>query len=816
MVTPMKKSLLRTPRLSAALAGLATAGALLLSGCAAMQTTASDPGSFNAPGSISGNLHGGNQPISGATIKLYATGSAGYGSAGTLLATTTSASDGFGSFQFSQVVSGGTGPGGNSYSCPTPGSLLYLIANGGNTGGGSPNGASTLLVGIGPCSTASSAVINMNEITTAASVYALAPYINPGTTPGTESIGTANTTQAKLGLSNAFANLANIAYMPSGNVANPQLYNGTGTAAGITVTATADATKIVTIADVLASCVGTSGASSAACTDLFNNATPPASATTTSEPTATFATAQDTAQAAYYMAVNAGSNGTFTSCINGATTKAGCLFGLISGTPPFQTPLATAPTDWTIGVTYTATGTCSSGGSFISGAYHGSVDASGNLWFIGSGASSSNLSEISATGQPLFCGGNLSSGRGLTIDANGNVWGSFNGVTTGGVLEVPSGSSSTVAWTVQTAVNPYTMTSDGFGNVFINTSGNGGKVWEWINPGTTTTAFAPTLLNSTGLYGNGAVNLGYVQTDSRGRIWDETSTAPLLFELYPTATAQATITGVAIVGGTVTFTGVNSFTTGQTVQLSGLTSTAGSQFNFQTLTLTAATAGSFSAATAAGNATGVETAGLATVPATYTAASYPSPNFNYGLAIDANNYFYTGTTCCGGTGDEALVKWTPDATPGTTTYTASSTNFGGINGVRSATVDGASNVWLGMEYPNSSDGTLTTGTYSVLEMASSGSDDSATFTTLSPPGVAPGTCTTAAGCPTQGGYFNANFAAPYDMEVDPSGNLWVLNTYLYNATATPGSSLTELIGAAVPVVTPLSIAVRNGQLGTKP
>jgi hypothetical protein len=52
------------------------------------------------------------------------------------------------------------------------------------------------------------------------------------------------------------------------------------------------------------------------------------------------------------------------------------------------------------------------------------------------------------------------------------------------------------------------------------------------------------------------------------------------------------------------------------------------------------------------------------------------------------------------------------------------------------------------------------------------------------------------------------------MEVDPSGDLWVLNAF--NADGTNGISVTEVIGAAVPVVTPLSIAVKNSKLATKP
>jgi hypothetical protein len=57
-------------------------------------------------------------------------------------------------------------------------------------------------------------------------------------------------------------------------------------------------------------------------------------------------------------------------------------------------------------------------------------------------------------------------------------------------------------------------------------------------------------------------------------------------------------------------------------------------------------------------------------------------------------------------------------------------------------------------------------------------------------------------------YENQNFAAGADsVAVDASGNVWVL---LGNNT------VTEYIGLAAPVVTPLSVGVKNGKLGAKP
>ena len=50
------------------------------------------------------------------------------------------------------------------------------------------------------------------------------------------------------------------------------------------------------------------------------------------------------------------------------------------------------------------------------------------------------------------------------------------------------------------------------------------------------------------------------------------------------------------------------------------------------------------------------------------------------------------------------------------------------------------------------------------------------------------------------------------MKIDPSGNLWITGG---NRLGRP-QAVTELIGIAAPVVTPLSVASSTGKLGTRP
>jgi len=57
--------------------------------------------------------------------------------------------------------------------------------------------------------------------------------------------------------------------------------------------------------------------------------------------------------------------------------------------------------------------------------------------------------------------------------------------------------------------------------------------------------------------------------------------------------------------------------------------------------------------------------------------------------------------------------------------------------------------------------------------------------------------------------------------MDSAGNLWALNPdsngYDSNGNpAQPGNALVEFVGIGAPVVTPASVALTNGTLGTRP
>ena len=176
-----------------------------------------------AGGQLRGNIHGGQQPVSGASLQLYAAGTTGYGSAATPLLSSPVVSDASGSF----TITG-------DYTCPSSTSQLYIVATGGNPGlaPGTNNSALALMTALGPCSLHGSqytldpnAFISINEVTTVASVYALAAFMDGDAThvgtSSTNAIGLANSFQIVNNLVNTTTG-ATLTVTPAGNGTPPQ------------------------------------------------------------------------------------------------------------------------------------------------------------------------------------------------------------------------------------------------------------------------------------------------------------------------------------------------------------------------------------------------------------------------------------------------------------------------------------------------------------------------------------------------------------------------------------------------------------------
>jgi hypothetical protein len=834
---------------------------------------------------MSGVIHGGQFPIYNATVNLYAAGTTGYGSAPTMLATTTS--DRQGGFQFTKLANGTAGSGA-SWSCPAsnPDPQIYITAVGGNTQGtgttATNNSASALITAIGPCSTLStSTLVQVNELTSVATIFALAQYISPGSGSGGAQIGTdaANNTtdtgssatvanaltyQGAIGLNNAVAGLVNLVNISAGTAVTATTHAGTNTPVSgyVTVTATPETAKLVTIANIIAACINTPSSSSSQCADLFASASPPPSASVTSQPSTTFAAAQDTIQAAYYMSVNPTDAGTFTSCStnSSATTKMACLFGLPTSSPPYQTGLGAAPTDWTLSVSYTAYTTpgsrstasglsvspytCSNGAFFLYGPQKAAIDAFGNLWFVNASAHGANISVMSPIGVPLSCKLGITPtspfSSAITIDTVGNIWTSMTNASTAAsaIFEIqapggaPNGSTTATTFTAAQLASPGTqqvdgIVADGFGNIFYSTFPSTSQMTVYEIPSGTSTSPYSTVVGSAVTSAESAATNIYGAVDNVGRVYFASNTASSsVTEVTP---PSAAITGYSISGGSIVFTGNNSFTTGQTVILSGLTSTDGLQLDRQQLKLTAVSSGTFTATTTLATISSTTDAGIAVAVGT-GASSYSVITNNlgasiYGAALDNSNYFYGGTTCCSAELVKATISPAGTAISSTSGYSNSAANIGGLNGTQSVILDGAGNVWFGNEYASNDGGVAesqNTGIWSLGEAYTSGGGSSATFTALSP--AAPGvtgtdTCAAGTGCPIGGGFQKAALSGVvYGLDIDPSGNVWALNftTPSDYGTATSNANIVEVLGAAVPVVTPLSNAAAMGKLATKP
>ena len=418
----MKKTTVRI-----AITLVAFAVSIVLTGCTAANLSTASPASAASNGHvIKGIVHGGQQPVTGANLYLYAAGNTGYGSAATSLLDPTVAgvltdgnsngyiqTDGNGNFNMSGDYATTNLP------CPS-GRELYMVAYGGDPTPGVPNTGAVLMVMLGTCSQLeSTSFIWMNERTTVAAAWAMAPFMS-----GPANIGTSSGNAA--GLVSASTMAINLVNTATGSV------GGAGLPAG----ATLPSDKINALADILAVCIN-SATGSGNCNTLFTNAT-------------TGPTVTDTTTAAMYMAQNPGTN-------------VHNLYGLLPGTPVFATGLSSQPNDWTLAVNFTGAGTAPAGIA---------VDSSGNLWLPN--PSTNMVTELSSAGAVV---GSYATGSGTTtpvavaIDSSNNVWVANAGNNT--VAELSNGSYTIAQTCSSNGLNdPTGITLDNSSNVWVTDKGN--------------------------------------------------------------------------------------------------------------------------------------------------------------------------------------------------------------------------------------------------------------------------------------------------------------------------------------------------------
>jgi hypothetical protein len=238
---------------------------------------------------IRGNVHGGQQPIVGAHVYLLAANTTGNGGNGVLPSTanaslsllvgsSTGNSDTVGAYVLTD--SNGNFSITGDYTCAAN-TQVYLYTLGGNPGttGGLSNTAAGLMAAAGNCPSNGSFAtttpfIQINEVSTVAAAYAFAAYASDAL-----HVSSSGTSLGELGIANAFLNAPNIASLSTGQAL-------TATPAG---NGTVPQATINTIADILASCINSTGAASSSCIMLFSNAKSAGTTGTTPTDTATAA-----------------------------------------------------------------------------------------------------------------------------------------------------------------------------------------------------------------------------------------------------------------------------------------------------------------------------------------------------------------------------------------------------------------------------------------------------------------------------------------------------------------------------------------------
>ncbi len=576
-------------------------------------------------GALQGKIYGGQQPVGGAKIQLYYVGSSGLGSAATALIPSAD-----------QVVYNGsvgtgalTDAGGNflitgDYTCPTTSQQVYLVATGGTSqgAGGSVNTAIALMAPLGDCATlvanAATTNLDINEVTTVAAVYTLAPYMTGYTNVGA-------TTVNNKGLINAVGNFSNLANVSTGNAGGTSLPSG----------ATVPVAEINTLANIIASCVNSPLASASTCSTLT---------------TATSAT--DTIGMALAFAKNPGAS------------KLTALWSQGSATAPFQPSLSAQPGDWSIAIKYTA------GGNFLA-PYGIAIDAAGDAWVTNTaGSSVIELTPSGAVGTTLT--GPLVGPKGIALDKSGNVW--VANPSAGTVVKFAGGTGTGTSYTVGTG--PVALALDSAGTAWVaNQLSNSISA---VSAGGTVTSYStglglngPTGVAIDSTTGSGGGNV-YVSNSGGGNVVKLTNAGVVASGSPFTDNALQGTIGVALdtsnnvyalgsVTGAISQVALGQFSsTGTAASYSPVTSPAGTATGvYPGIVVTGANNVILTNSVTSGNLQAV------TLGASPTGSTYGSLNTPIGLAVDPSGNVWTANS-----GDNSVSVFIGLTTPVTTPLAA--------------------------------------------------------------------------------------------------------------------------------------------------
>ncbi|HEX6770823.1 MAG TPA: NHL repeat-containing protein [Acidobacteriaceae bacterium] len=319
----------------------------------------------------SGTVQSGNVPIPGSNVTLYSAGTS-RGASATVLGRAVTSRNGDFTINYRQPLRSDA--------------VLYLMAD-----GFLPRGAKTprtevrlaTVLGTGQAP----ANVVLNELTTIATAYAMAQFINRAEIAG-----------GSPGVQNAAATFANLADTRTGHLARVLASSPNGTD-------TSTMAEFNSLANLLASCV--SAITAAPCNALFVAASTPSGQAP-----------KDTLQAAVNIAHYPGSH-------------AAALYLLSRVRMLYQPALSAAPDAWTIAIRY------GGNGHEFDGPGNMAIDQDGNVWSTNNYEyTKSQLKQAcggtyaikltpdgnDAPGAPYYGGGLYGAGFGIALDMQGNAW----------------------------------------------------------------------------------------------------------------------------------------------------------------------------------------------------------------------------------------------------------------------------------------------------------------------------------------------------------------------------------------------------------
>jgi hypothetical protein len=314
---------------------------------------------------------------------------------------------------------------------------------------------------------------------------------------------------------------------------------------------------------------------------------------------------------------------------------------------------------------------------------------------------------------------------------------------------------------------PHTVAVDGSGNIFTATSGNTLTIFSPLG--------APAAPN--GFSGNGLNNATTVTVDAASaNVW--------VANYYGNSVSVFTTAGAAVANYAPGGTGVqdiafdssgNAWISATSNQLDEISSTGtvlhtafNNGLNFPNGLAIEPVSGNIWMPNA-------NTADLsAFAPSATVYGSSPFSNnvpAGYGVAIDSSGNVWTTSI----PGAVAEFSSTGLEASGSPFATGTSTGNSGVPGTDGIAIDGNNNIWATSTYSNT-----------IYELNKVGTliSETSGYAVATPSG------------------------SPDGIAIDGSGNVW------YNTTS--DSTLHELVGAAVPIVTPIAVAVKNNTLGTRP